>query len=76
MFSVGNPFDAAKIFDLIIGQADMSHARVVASEFRVAARSANPAEQAPFNPFPWLWLVLGIAFAAVSFILGRRVRSA
>jgi hypothetical protein len=37
MFSVGNPFDAAKTFDLIIGQADMSHARVVASEFRVAA---------------------------------------
>ena len=30
----------------------------------------------PFNPFPWLWLVLGVAFAALSFILGRRLRSA
>jgi hypothetical protein len=30
----------------------------------------------PFNPFPWLWLVLGIAFAVLSFILGRRLRSA
>jgi len=60
--------DAAKRFD--VSSASPS------SEFRVAARSANPAEQAPFNPFPWLWLVLGIAFAALSLILGRRVRSA
>lgn len=60
--------DAAKRFD--------ASSASPSSEFRVAARSANPAEQAPFNPFPWLWLVLGIAFAALSFILGRRVRSA
>ena len=45
------------------------------TDFAVAARSANAPEQAPFNPFPWLWLVLGIAFAALSFILGRRLRS-
>jgi len=24
---------------------------------------------------PWLWLVLAIAFAALSFIVGRRLRS-
>ena len=60
--------DAAKRFD--------ASSASPSSEFRVAARSANPAEQPPFNPFPWLWLVLGIAFAALSFILGRRVRSA
>ena len=50
--------------------------RTQVSSDDAAARSANPAEQAPFNPFPWLWLVLGIAFAALSLILGRRVRSA
>ena len=60
--------DAAKRFD--------ASSASPSSEFRVAARPANPAEPAPFNPFPWLWLVLGIAFAALSFILGRRVRSA
>jgi hypothetical protein len=32
--------------------------------------------QPPFNPFPWLWLVLGLAFAGLSFVLGRRLRSA
>ena len=44
--------------------------------FAVASRVSGAPEQAPFNPFPWLWLVLGIAFAALSFILGRRLRSA
>jgi len=47
------------------------------SDFAVATRiSTSVTEQAPFNPFPWLWLVLGVAFAALSFILGRRLRSA
>ena len=46
------------------------------SDFAVASRVSGAPEQAPFNPFPWLWLVLGIAFAALSFILGRRLRSA
>jgi len=46
------------------------------SEVALAARSGHGAEQAPFNPFPWLWLGLGLAFAVLSFILGRRLRSA
>ena len=46
------------------------------SAFSVAERTSIAREQAPFNPFPWLWLVLGVAFAALSFILGRRLRSA
>jgi len=47
------------------------------SDFAVATRIfTSVTEQAPFNPFPWLWLVLGVAFAALSFILGRRLRSA
>ena len=46
------------------------------SDLAVSARLSRGTEQPPFNPFPWLWLVLGIAFAAVSFILGRRLRSA
>ena len=46
-------------------------------DFAVAARiSRGTPEQPPFNPFPWLWLVLGVAFAALSLILGRRLRSA
>jgi len=45
-------------------------------DFAVASRISSGTEQPPFNPFPWLWLVLGVAFAAVSFILGRRLRSA
>jgi hypothetical protein len=43
-----------------------------ASPERLRTVYGNP----PFNPFPWLWLVLGIAFAVLSFILGRRLRSA
>jgi anti-sigma factor RsiW len=45
-------------------------------DLALAARSSNSAEQRSFNPFPWLWLVLGVAFAALSLILGRRLRSA
>lgn len=44
-------------------------------DLALTARSSNAAEQPPFNPFPWLWLVLGVAFAALSWILGRRLRS-
>ena len=36
---------------------------------------AEPAQPA-FAVSPWLWLVLGIAFGALSLILGRRLRSA
>ena len=43
-----------------------------------SARASSTAE--PVNPFaillsPWLWLVLAIAFGAMSFVVGRRLRS-
>jgi len=63
--------DAAKRLD--VGSAAPSAS---VSGLAVATRVSGAPEQAPFNPFPWLWLVLGIAFAALSFILGRRLRSA
>ena len=63
--------DDARRFD--VGSAAPSAST---ADFAVAARSRNAPEQAPFNPFPWLWLVLGVVFAALSFILGRRLRSA
>jgi hypothetical protein len=39
---------------------------------RVNFRETAP----PFVPGPWLWLVVGVAFGALSFVLGRRLRSA
>jgi len=39
------------------------------------SRVAEPAPFA-FLSSPWFWLLLGVAFAALSFILGRRLRSA
>src|SRR5438094_9905252 len=56
------------------GAADPVSTAPVAS-LAVASRVSSGTEQPPFNPFPWLWLVLGVAFAAVSFILGRWLRS-
>jgi putative zinc finger protein len=46
--------------------------------FADAPTRLNGAEPAPspFVPSPWLWLVLGIAFAALSLVLGRRLRAA
>ena len=43
-----------------------------------ATRLNRAAEPAPFALLlsPWLWLLVGIAFAALSFVLGRRLRSA
>jgi anti-sigma factor RsiW len=46
------------------------------SELARETRSLTSGHQPAFDPFPWLWLVLGVAFAALSFILGRRLRSA
>jgi hypothetical protein len=45
---------------------------------QVATRLNRAAEPAPFAFLlsPWLWLLLGVAFAALSFFLGRRLRSA
>ncbi len=42
------------------------------------ARLNRTAEPAPFAFLlsPWLWLVLAVAFGALSFIVGRRLRSA
>ncbi len=42
------------------------------------ARLNRAAEPAPFAFLlsPWLWLVLALAFGALSFIVGRRLRSA
>ncbi len=42
-----------------------------------STRLTRPAEPAPFAFLlsPWLWLVLAIAFAALSFAVGRRLRS-
>ncbi len=42
-----------------------------------STRVSGSAEPAPFAFLlsPWLWLVLAIAFAAVSFVVGRRLRS-
>ena len=45
------------------------------SDVALAARSERGGDQAPFNPFPWVWLALGVTFAALSFFLGRRLRS-
>ena len=43
-----------------------------------ATRLTRTAEPAPFAFLlsPWLWLVLAIAFGALSFVVGRRLRSA
>jgi anti-sigma factor RsiW len=60
--------DAAKRFD--------ASSASPSSDVAIAARSAYAPQQAPFNPFPWVWLVLAVVFAALSFILGRRLRSA
>ena len=51
----------------------------VPSNAAAATRENSTAQ--PANPFafllsPWLWLVLAIAFAALSFAVGRRLRSA
>lgn len=45
---------------------------------QAATRVNRAAEPAPFAFLlsPWLWLLLGVAFAALSFFLGRRLRSA
>jgi len=40
-----------------------------------AGRAAEPANPFAFLLTPWLWLVLAIAFAAMSFVVGRRLRS-
>ena len=56
-------------------RADTSSAAPT-SDLAVSFRESGAPVRAPFDPFPWLWLVLGVVFAALSLILGRRVRSA
>lgn len=49
-------------------------ANAVADQVTRLNRAAEPAPFA-FLLSPWLWLVLAIAFAALSFVVGRRLRS-
>ena len=60
-----------------VGRVDASASPSVAYSSEAATRTyqAEPA-QPGFAVSPWLWLVLGIAFGALSLILGRRLRSA
>jgi anti-sigma factor RsiW len=46
------------------------------SSTELAAGNRVEQERPPFVLPPWLWLALGVAFGALSFILGRRLRSA
>jgi hypothetical protein len=70
------PSDAAKE---AAGRQDLSSppSNNVAADQPTRVSYAAP-EPAPFAILlsPWLWLVLAIAFGAVSFVIGRRLRSA
>ena len=59
-----------------VNRQDVGSASPGTSSSESSERLRTVSGQPPFNPFPWVWLVLGIAFAALSFVLGRRVRSA
>ncbi|HYR93860.1 MAG TPA: zf-HC2 domain-containing protein [Methylomirabilota bacterium] len=68
------PGDATKE----VGRQDSaSPSSNVALDQSTRARAAPVAEPSPFALLlsPWLWLVLAIAFAAMSFAVGRRLRS-
>ena len=70
------PSDAAKEASGRLDQAGPSSNNVAADQpTRVSYAAPEPA---PFAILlsPWLWLLLAIAFAAVSFVVGRRLRSA
>jgi anti-sigma factor RsiW len=66
------PADASKT----VGRQDSAGAS--SDDARVeSTRFTGTSESAPFAFFlsPWLWLVLAIAFGAMSFVVGRRLRS-
>ena len=66
------PSDAAKE----VGRQDSAGPSANAADDR-SRRLTPAAESAPFAFLfsPWLWLVLAIAFAALWFVIGRRLRS-
>ena len=47
----------------------------VADQSTRVTYTAEPAAPFAFLLTPWLWLVLAIAFGALSFVVGRRLRS-
>jgi putative zinc finger protein len=66
--------DAGKEAKEVGRQDSAASPSVAAAEgLRQVSRGEAPS---PFVLSPWLWLIVGIAFAALSFILGRRLRSA
>jgi putative zinc finger protein len=56
------------------GGAEASSSTALAADGRTQAFRDEPAPFALLSS-PWLWLLLGLSFAALSFILGRRLRS-
>jgi anti-sigma factor RsiW len=58
-------------------QVGREEAAGASSDIATDTRLNRAAEPSPFAVLssPWLWLVLGMAFAGLSFILGRRLRS-
>ena len=64
------PGDASKE----VGRQDSAGASSNAAGDQSTRLTAEPALFA-FLLSPWLWLVLAIAFAAISFVVGRRLRS-
>jgi len=58
-----------------VGRVDATASPSIAYDAATRTYQAEPA-QPGFAVSPWLWLVLGIAFGALSVILGRRLRSA
>jgi hypothetical protein len=73
--SSASPTDTAKE---VSTRQDSGSPTAFAPADQTATRLTRAAEPAPLAFFlsPWLWLVMGIAFAALSFFLGRRLRSA
>jgi len=68
------PTDTAKE---ISTRQDSGNPSAFAPADQAATRPNRAAEPAPFAFLlsPWLWLLLGVVFAALSFFLGRRLRS-
>jgi putative zinc finger protein len=73
--SSASPTDTAKE---VSTRQDSGSPSAFAPADQAATRLNRAAEPAPFAFLlsPWLWLLLGVAFGALSFFLGRRLRSA
>jgi hypothetical protein len=73
--SSASPTDTAKE---VSTRQDSGSPSAFAPTDQAATRvSRAPTEPAPFAflSSPWFWLLLGVVFAALSFFLGRRLRS-